>query len=185
VIVCFFAWYFILQLVEFYSAHPELYPVTLVDRKPEFIRLKKDVNDMKNDEEFKRFCGAGHEMMLVDIDGTVYPCHRFSKGISQRYNPLKVPNRQAVWKPDECEKCKLIEFCPTCAGFNFEISGDSGLRTTYHCEAFKLEVLASQKLYALKIEQNPPDFDKLPDEEAATLKRRIDAILEIDKYGFF
>lgn len=27
-------------------------------------------------KEVKRFCGAGHEMVVVDTNGQRYPCHR-------------------------------------------------------------------------------------------------------------
>ena len=168
------------QLVDYYAARPELYPVTIVDRKIESIHLK---NDKKTDKEIKRFCGAGHEMVMVDIDGSIFPCHRFSPWISGRPAPKISQNHQSQWKPEECEDCKLLPICPTCAGYNWELNGDSGIRSTFHCEAIKLEVLASAKLQAIRIEQNQKDLSTLPQEEIHLLKRRADAILEINNNG--
>jgi radical SAM protein with 4Fe4S-binding SPASM domain len=170
----------LLQLVDYYTARPELYPVNILDRKIEAIRLK---NDKKLDENVKRYCGAGHEMLIVDMDGNVYPCHRFLPWISGRPAPEKIQNRQLNWQPEQCENCILLPICPTCAGYNWELNGDSGNRSTYHCEALKLEVLASAKLQAIKLDQNPPDFKSLTQEEIVILKRRSDAILEINEYG--
>jgi hypothetical protein len=74
--------------------------------------------------------------------------------------------------------------CPTCVGFNWQENGDSGVRTTYHCEAFKLEVLASAKLQALKLlQQQPKDLIQLPMEESRKARRRLDAILEVAAVG--
>jgi len=168
------------QLVDYYAGRPELFPVTILDRKIESIHLK---NDKKIDKDIKRFCGAGHEMLMVDMDGSIFPCHRFSPWISGRPAPKILQNHQSQWKPEECENCKLLPICPTCAGYNWELNGDSGIRSTFHCEAIKLEVLASAKLQAIRIEQNQKDLSTLPQEEIHLLKRRADAILEINNNG--
>lgn len=170
----------LLLLVDYYAARPELFPVTILDRKIESIHLD---NDKKTDKEIKRFCGAGHEMVMVDMDGSIYPCHRFSPWISGRPAPKASQNHQSHWKPDECENCKLLPICPTCAGYNWELNGDSGIRSTFHCEAIKLEVLASAKLQSIRIEQNQKDLNTLPPKEIHVLKRRADAILEINNNG--
>ncbi len=74
--------------------------------------------------------------------------------------------------------------CPTCAGFNWETNGDTAYRTTFHCEAFKLEVLASAKLQALRLgDLIASKTKKITMEEARIAKARIKAILELTKEG--
>lgn len=170
----------LLHLVDYYVAYPDLYPVNILNRKIESIRLK---NDKRIDENIKRFCGAGHEMLMVDMDGSIYPCHRFSPWISGRPAPDKIQNHQTNWKPETCANCNLLPICPTCAGYNWELNGDSSIRSIYHCEAIKLEVMASAKLQAIRIAQNQLDINSISQEEINLLKRKSDAILEIDKYG--
>lgn len=171
------------QLVSFYADHPQLYPVTILDRKIENIRLKNDNDNSENTKKVKRFCGSGHEMRMVDIDGNIYPCHRFSPWITKKPSPQEIQNHQTQWKPSECKICKLLPLCPTCSGYNYELNGESGIRSTYHCEALKLEVLATAQLQAIKLEKDPPDFDNLSQKEGAIIKRRIEGILEIDEFG--
>ena len=167
------------RLVEYYAAHPHLFPATVVDRKLEAIYYSDDPR-----EDCVRFCGAGHEMVMIDVDGNRYPCHRFSPWVTGRPAPTEPINRQATWKPEKCDGCQLIKICPTCAGFNWQENGDSGVRTTYHCEAFKLEVLASAKLQALRLmQQQPEDLAQLPLEEAYRVKHRLDAILSFVSSG--
>jgi len=167
------------RLVEYYAAHPHLFAATIVDRKLEGIYSSDDSR-----RDCVRFCGAGHEMVMIDVDGNCYPCHRFSPWVTGRPAPTEPVNRQTSWKPERCAECQLIKLCPTCAGFNWQENGDSGIRTTYHCEAFKLEVLASAKLQALKLmQQQPEDLAQLPLEEAYKVKQQLDAILSLVSSG--
>jgi radical SAM protein with 4Fe4S-binding SPASM domain len=126
-----------------------------------------------------RYCGAGHEMIMIDVDGNRYPCHRFSPWVTGRSAPAKLVNRQTTWGPERCAECQLVTICPTCAGFNWQENGDSGIRTTYHCESIKLEVLASAKLQALRLlQQQPENLAQLSFEEVHRNKCRLDAILD-------
>jgi sulfatase maturation enzyme AslB (radical SAM superfamily) len=89
-------------------------------------------------------------------------------------------NRQKVWKPKECEECKFINICPTCVGYNWQLNRDTGARTTFHCDEFKLEVLASAKLEALRLgKMDNNDFSKYSSENTAAVFKRIEAILEL------
>jgi radical SAM protein with 4Fe4S-binding SPASM domain len=172
------------RLVEYYVAHPELYPARIVDVKVEMA--SKDMLERKAQQESgdcERWCGAGHEMVVVEVDGSLSPCHRFSPWITGLPVPNDV-NRQMSWKPEKCAQCKLIMLCPVCAGYNWQVNGDCGVRTTYHCEAFKLEAQASAKLQALRLlQQYPPKIGSLSTEEAYKLKCRIDSILEFATEG--
>jgi uncharacterized protein len=111
-------------LVEFYTKNPHLDPVSpLLSHSLEFFNQPPLRTTL--DGDCIRFCGAGHEMVMIDIDGSQYPCHRFAPWISKRPPPDKLQNFQQKWEPEKCRSCKLISICPTCAGFNWEINGDS------------------------------------------------------------
>lgn len=171
------------RLVKYYVDHPDLYPARIVDVKVEMA--SQELRDKQQLERpFKRWCGAGHEMVVVEVDGSHSPCHRFSPWITKLPLPEHV-NRQASWQPEECSQCKLVSVCPVCAGFNWEKNGDSGIRTTYHCDAFKLEAQASAKLQALRLLQKTPAeiAANLSKDEVYQLKCRIDSILEFASEG--
>jgi uncharacterized protein len=170
------------RLVEYYAVHPHLFPASIVDRQPEYGYQSSVSRPVGGDCE--RWCGAGHEMIMVDMDGRRYSCHRFSPFVTGRPAPIEVANRQTTWRPEKCAKCRFVVICPTCVGFNWQENGDSGIRTTYHCDAFKLEVQASAKLQALRLlQQQPEDFTKLPLEEAYRIKCRLDSILDLAANG--
>lgn len=174
----------LLKLVDYYEENPELFPATLVSHRLEYLFLDSDKEVRhKSDKKVKRFCGAGHEMRMIDTDGSIYPCQRFAPWITNRPLPDLKQNHQEKWGPEQCGECKLLPICPTCAGYNYEVNGNSGIRTTFHCEAFKREVLASAKLQAIKIQNEMKGIDKLSDDEARILKRKLSAILEIDELG--
>ena len=161
------------KLIDYYSERPNLFPpFPILTRHSETIYWQKE-------EVPGRFCGAGHEMITYDVYGQPYPCHRFMPWVTKQEAPKQLVNRQKEWKPKECEQCKFILMCPTCAGYNWEVNGDAGIRTTYHCEATKLEVLASAKLEALKL-------DKMSEKEylekyssKAKYRKRLEAVLEL------
>ena len=93
-------------------------------------------------------------------------------------------NRQSRWRPGECATCRLIAMCPTCAGYNWEVNGDSGTRTTFHCDAFKLEVLASAKLQALRLAKTKPkELQSLGRDELYRMSRRLDVLLQLTNGG--
>ena len=165
------------QLVEFYSERVDLYPVGPIlthnieafGKQPVFSR-----------DGYLRFCGAGHEMVMVDIDGKTYPCHRFSPWITGKPAPVGPINFQKEWRPEECNSCKLISICPTCAGFNWEINGDTGIRTRYHCDAFKIEFIASAKLEANRLSNiDKSNLKYLPVEDLRINKDKIYSIYSL------
>jgi len=170
------------RLVDFYSEKTDLYPVTpLLTAVPDYLGIP-GFNEMEQ-KEIKRFCGAGHEMMVVDTDGSIYPCHRFIPWISGKSAPKENVNCQTVWKPEKCAGCKLIYSCPICAGFNWEINGDTGIRTTFHCEAFKLEVMASCLIEWKRLQKKMDDVNTMTIEEKIQIKRYLDAVSELLEKG--
>jgi radical SAM protein with 4Fe4S-binding SPASM domain len=171
-------------LVDFYADRPHLYPpAPLFAHIPEYLGSPaSEIEQLK--KESVRFCGAGYEMVTVDADGTHYPCHRFLLLCTGKPVPDKPVNRQTEWKPEKCAKCDLAASCATCAGFNYQVNGDTGIRTTYHCEAFKLGILASCKLEAIRFNQlGESGFAKLPEKEKMNRRRRLNAIRHIMENG--
>ena len=115
-------------------------------------------------------------MVAIDVDGTRYPCHRFMPWVTHKPAPEENVNCQTAWKPETCVDCKLIPSCPTCAGYNREINGDTGHRTTFHCESFKLEVMASCLLEWKRLRRKLNNIGSMSDKEIVQAKARIDAI---------
>ena len=170
------------RLINYYVERPHLYPVTpMLTAIPEYLGISS-LNEMRTDK-ITRFCGAGHEMVVIDVDGKRYPCHRFLPWITNRNVPKGDINCQTAWKPETCAQCKLVHSCPTCAGFNWEINGDTGIRTTYHCEAFKLEVMASCILEWKRMRRQMENIDSLPNEDKTRMERRLSAIWELIENG--
>jgi len=169
------------QLVEFYSERLDLYPVGPI---LSHVIEAYDKHPIRDENGCLRFCGAGHEMIMVDVDGTIYPCHRFAPWVTGRPAPRAIVNNQIEWRPEECKLCKLISICPTCAGFNWQINGDTGIRTRFHCDAFKVEFIASAKLEANRI-ANMDDLNlrNLSAEELQKKKSRIEVIYKLINEG--
>jgi radical SAM protein with 4Fe4S-binding SPASM domain len=170
------------RLVDYYTARPDLFPAFMLSRKLEYVSRPTDLEAPSRD--CVRFCGAGHETVMVDIDGTRHPCHRFAPWVTGKPAPSGPVNRHAEWHPQQCAECDLVGLCPTCAGLNWNENGDASIRTTHHCEAFKLELLATAKLLANRLSQKQPkDVANLPVEEASTIKRQLDTILKFASVG--
>jgi len=167
------------RLVEYYKERDDLNPVIpIFNPIPLALGLPK-LESQKDDTLPLRYCGAGHEMVVIDVDGKPYPCHRFLPWITGKPAPKENANCQIAWKPDECAQCKLITSCPTCAGYNWEVNDDTGIRTKFHCEAYKLEVLASAQLEAIKLRKQLYELDQLSEDEKRKIKLRIEAIFEL------
>jgi len=168
----------LLHLVEYYDKNPHLYPVSpLLTSIPDYLGIPNF--EEKNQKKIKRFCGAGHEMVVVDTDGKSYPCHRFIPWISNKSAPTGNINCQTAWKPDECSQCELIHSCPTCAGYNWEINGDTAVRTTFHCETFKREVVASCMIEWKRLRKRLRNNEITDNFEKANTKKKLDAILKL------
>lgn len=170
------------RLVDYYENHPELFPPYRILSS---LPLSFAVQDNgENHEDCTRFCGAGHEMVLVDVDGQTYPCHRFLPWVTGKPAPTGPVNNQTQWKNDDCQICKISQYCPTCAGFNWEIHNDTGIRSTFHCKATKLEVLASAKLAMRQLRNfKLSNLEAMSPEQQVTLKKRIEIIMELDQHG--
>lgn len=173
-------------LVEYYAENDHLFPVMpLLKEIPEALAHPEFIADAK--KRLTRFCGAGHEMTTVDWDGRIYPCHRFLPWITNRvYDEAEFFRalENGRWEPEECVECKLLASCPTCAGYNWQISGEPRRRSTFHCHAHQLEVLAAAKLEALKLSRlTSTEINALPAADAARLRRRTAAVFHLVERG--
>jgi uncharacterized protein len=163
------------RLVDYYTERTDLEPVSfLLTSVPEYLGIPS-YGESKPDD-VKRFCGAGHEMVVVDLDGSKYPCHRFLPWVTGKPAPKENANCQTAWKPETCAKCKLVPSCPICAGFNWEVNGDTGIRTTFHCGAHKLEVMGSCLLEWRRLKQKLKNFAGITDADKSKIKMRLEAI---------
>jgi uncharacterized protein len=177
----------LMQLVDYYAERPDLFPVyRILDAFPISLNQSGNIIEQSYDE-CVRFCGSGHEMVLIDLDGQTYPCHRFVPWVTGKPAPIGPANRQQKWKPVECENCKILHVCPTCAGYNWEVNNDTGIRTTYHCRAIKLEALASAKLLLLKLKKSKKyqvqELNSISTEDQKQLKKRIEVLYELVENG--
>jgi len=167
------------RLANFYVENSHLYPVSpMLGILPEYLGLHGlNISGVK---DCVRYCGAGHEMVIIDVDGKEYPCHRFLPWVAGKEAPTFPINRQTSWEPEMCKNCKIVQSCPTCAGYNWEVNNDSGIRTTYHCDAHKLEVLAAAKIYAFRLKNIPLSrLETLSRDEQFILNEKLRPILEL------
>jgi len=173
----------LMRLADYYIEKSHLYPVyPLLGVLPHYLGIPGFERYDKGD--CVRYCGAGHEMVVIDIDGKEYPCHRFLPWVSGKKAPKNLINRQSCWKPEECAQCKILHSCPTCAGFNWEVNGDTGIRTTFHCDAHKLEVLTASKIYAYRYKKiSSSQLSALSPEDRRAMNERVSALLELIKNG--
>ena len=171
-------------LLDFYENRPNLYPPSpLFAKLPDYLgNPKSTIKQSKG--EWVRFCGAGHEMVAIDVNGIRYPCHRFLPLCTGKSLPDKPVNRQMAWESNKCSGCRIVSSCPTCVGFNYQENGDTGKRTTYHCEAYKLGILASCKLEAIRFSQlKESEFTNTSEKEKNNRIRRIDTVIDIIENG--
>ena len=149
---------------------------------PEYIG-NPNFNKDKNHREAK-YCGAGKTMVAIDVDGTILPCHRFSQWVTNRPLPDTDVNRYKEWKNDKCLSCKLLRSCPTCIGFNWEINGDPTMRTDFHCETYKLGIIASAQIEVARIAQkSEEELASMTPKEQSDLKKRVEMLFSLIEEG--
>jgi sulfatase maturation enzyme AslB (radical SAM superfamily) len=127
-------------LVQHYVENPDLEVPTLLSLP---LRLF-----LRAQEPDHSWCGSGKTMRAYDTDGRMLPCHRFS-----RFCTNKIYQGQQSIGPKlatKCDNCILAAACPNCPGYNWQVNGDPGSRTSYHCEFIKLQFLAAAKLEFLR-----------------------------------
>ncbi len=139
------------KLVNFYLKNPELNVPRLLSHRIDLL-----VSQYEYGLE-EKFCGSGKYMCAVMPDGKEYPCHRFGP-LGSKTPIQKMDPGQKIIGPTKCIECGIRRLCHSCLGANLEICGSVNIRTTAHCEFLKLEVLASAKLAAKRLEFQAESF---------------------------
>jgi uncharacterized protein len=133
------------KLVNFYQRNPEL-------NVPRLLSHRIDV--LGSGYEYgleEKYCGAGKYMCAVMPDGKEYPCHRFSP-LGSKTPIQNIDPGQKIIGPTKCIECGIRRLCHSCLGVNLETYGSVNIRTVSHCEFLKLEMLASAKFAASRLE---------------------------------
>ncbi len=125
------------HLVEFYAARPDLPRPSVLSRK---------LHHLYNVPlSFRRTtCGAGHEVTCFSPDGQEYPCFRFSPLVVS--NPIQNLDSAPVRRNLRCASCPFEKICTSCEGHNYEANGSIYERTDFHCNFFKISMLASAEM---------------------------------------
>ena len=126
------------RLIDYFGDHPDI-------DLPRFINL--GIADIGNGRTAgkPKWCGTGKYMVAVDVEGIEYPCHRFSPYGSN--NAAQVHCTQGVTKVEsKCDTCPVVDVCPTCHAYNWEVTGDEDQRVGYHCDFIKLQFHATARL---------------------------------------
>lgn len=161
------------RLVDFYAARPDLTP-------PQLVKLP--IHRIFSDEALseQRWCGGGGAMICYDPDGRAYPCHRFlplSAGPGRRYTgDGRLPRgKSSGAKASECSRCRFVNACPSCLGFNWQTNGNPDDRTRFHCPFILIQLKASAKLEVLHVSRQlqPPGSSIVAPGEVGRLQNRL------------
>lgn len=174
------------KLVKFYLQNPELTVPRLLSHRIGIL-----ISGMEYGLE-EKFCGSGKYMCAVMPNGEKYPCHRFTP-LSLKTPIHKIDPDKKIFGPKKCIECGIRRLCHSCLGANYEINGSIDIRTTSHCEFFKLEVLASAKLAAKRLEllaessfsETQKEFDKKLSTKALKMKEYCEAIIWVQENVYF
>lgn len=139
----------------------------------------------KNDISGAPWCGGNGKMISVDPRGDLYPCLRYApSSIGNNQKHLSIGNvdegfiindeqakllesLRSVTRCSQCETtehckdCPIGQGCGDCAAYSYEIYGEIGRRTTFHCDTHKARVLA-QVYYKNKLASLNPKYKKVP-----------------------
>ena len=119
--------------------------------------------------ENNNWCGGTGSMLAFDIDGTIYPCMRYSPlsmgydlpllkighcdtGIEtkeEEYNIVKCLNciTRCSQSTQECIDCPIASGCAWCSAYNYEVFGELNKRATFICPMHKARVMATSYFY--------------------------------------
>ncbi len=160
------------SLIQFYLQNPQYEPC-------EFLAMHIEaINSQSN--SIAKWCGAGTEMVAVDVDGKEYPCQMFLPMVAGKDimdgRPVDWSNTSSL-SDDACQECIISTICPTCYGMNLMARHDPGLRDPYLCALTKVRAVACSYFQAQLLGRNSTVIDT-PDKAAAVLRklRAIEAI---------
>ena len=134
------------KLISFHLVHPEVHITSLLN-----INLHGLISWPKN----KKHCFCGENLICIETDGRVYPCHIFApitageKRAKESIMQYDFHDR-AAFTPIACSMCDLEPICIICPGINFVSFDSIQQQSSFHCQAFKIQFLnACQLQYQL------------------------------------
>lgn len=158
------------KLSFYYTEHPEINKCSLYN-----VLFAAVLNN-----DSRKWCGAGTEMVSIDIDGSKYPCHLFFESVcgkekSEKAKKLDFSN-SANYISEHCRKCQLLPICPTCYGANYFSRGDIASRDLSLCELHKVRFAEVAKYEYNRIVNDATDISTLSDEEKYKRMRTLEGI---------
>ena len=140
----------LLNLVDFYLKHPEISRCSL---------LNLDLCSILDfSDSYEKYCGCGEGTLLIESDGTEFPCPVFS--------PISLPKERlealkgmdfadpSMFVGDMCKKCLLRKGCIKCYGMSFIQTGNPAYVSPFNCAAYKIQVLANCVLQEKMMERD-------------------------------
>lgn len=146
-------------LSDYYLEHPQI---------PRLSLLNLDIRSLFLDNDNKKKCSCGEDLVCIDTDGTEYACHLFSPATmseEQAKASLAIDfTDHSAFIPDDCGDCLLFLQCPCCYGMNFLCYGNVSTQSAFTCQAFKIQFLANCELqHRLAITRNDKETINLID----------------------
>ena len=148
----------LLRLMDYYLGNPTVPRASLFA-----VNLAGVLNT--HERMGKKYCGAGDEYDVIDVDGKKYPCHMFS--------PLVLPQSKITlidkinfgvaesFEDKMCKGCILKKICPSCYGLNFKQHGSPAIHDKTLCKLFIIQALANCKFHSrLLCENDSISFEK-------------------------
>lgn len=98
-------------------------------------------------------CRECIDFRTYDVDGTAYPCHLFSPLVVGEERSISLSDFEKDDKLAQyggnsdtyCTDCSLCNWCPTCYGFNYLLSGNTGTRDHHVCKMVFAQALAASE----------------------------------------
>jgi uncharacterized protein len=146
-------------------------------RKGELIILKgidEAVKGIVRGKRPRHACGAGRGLLLVDIHGDIWPCHRWNKGNERAWRigniyeqfdelvrkELDIPCQTDMLEQD-CPNCVANHFCGGgCPAENLEETGKVYKRHNNACEHTRVWARAGQRVHDTLVDEKNETFLK-------------------------
>jgi uncharacterized protein len=129
--------------------------------------------------DYKFRCGFAQGSVGVDIDGKIYPCHRFVSSKDEKHvvgsikdgildNKKRVELSQewidqpieSEYGPDKCKACSFVNAClGGCTAVNYDMIGDFHKIPKSYCDIMQTVVEAFAPYALILRNANPPRFN--------------------------
>lgn len=163
------------RLVDYYLEHTEY-------SDPHIFSLPLAACESR-EHEYRKRCGTGENMVVVDYNGKKYPCTFFSP-ISMSEEQLNeilsfdFTDHRLFINQGCFNDCYIYPVCHGCYGDNYCTTGKLNCRSLQKCEINKLKVKASAQYHSQMLLKKLDSAESLTEKEALTIK----AILKINQF---